>query len=322
MRAAAVSLVFLALCGAVQPPSPLALPTLTAEKPVEYPGLLNVVAYAPNIYSGSAPEGATGFESLRLLGFKTILSVDGAAPDVAAAKAVGLRYIHLPIGYNGMDRRRTLEIAQAIKLAAAKGPVYIHCHHGMHRAAGATGAAMVTLGLLNADDATKKLHEAGTSPSYPGLYRCVAVAQLAAGADLDAVGESFPEISGPTGLVQAMVDVDGAFDHLKAIEAAGWTVPKDQPDLVPAAEAGRLSDLLRVSSELERAKAQPEDFRSRLAAASKDASEIEQHLVRSGEAPDARAMSAKLKSLGQSCKDCHAKYRDDPGIIEKAQPNR
>lgn len=49
---------------------------------------------------------------------------------------------------------------------------------------------------------------------------------------------NFPEVSRPDDVVAAMVVIDNAFEHLKAIEAAGWSVPKDHPDLVPAAEAG------------------------------------------------------------------------------------
>jgi hypothetical protein len=118
------------------------------------------------------------------------------------------------------------------------------------------------------------------------------------------------------------VEADETFDRLKAIESAGWAVPKEQPDLVPAAEAGRLSDLLRASKDLERAKRQPGDFRDRLAAASKAASEIEEQLVRPGSTLDTSALSAKLKALGQSCKECHAKYRDDPGTVGGTGPNR
>ncbi len=312
MRAAAFIAITLALGAAAQPSAPLTsaaalrLPAMTDQAPAEYPGLHNVVAYATRIYTGSAPEGAAGFASLRALGFTTIISVDGAAPDVAAAKTAGLRYIHLPIGYNGMDRERTLQIAKAVRLAS--GPVYIHCHHGKHRAAGAAGAVAVTLGLLTTDAATAKLHVSGTAPQYTGLYKCVSVAAVVSAAELDAVSDDFPEVSGPTGLVQAMVDIDGAMDHLKAIEASGWSVPVDQPDLVPIAEAGRLADLFRAADGFERVKTKPAEFRERLADTSKAATQIEDGL--STPTRDAKALSAALKTLGQRCTDCHARYRD------------
>src|SRR5262252_5118249 len=60
-------------------PAPILPPPLDADQPSEYPGLHNVVAYALNFYSGSAPEEDVGFDSLKALGIKTIISVDGAA---------------------------------------------------------------------------------------------------------------------------------------------------------------------------------------------------------------------------------------------------
>ncbi len=148
MKRAATFVTVLSLivwAGCVQQQQAVIKPTinpaaLVADKPSEYKGLHNVVSYAPGFMSGSAPEGDEGFETLRQMGVRTIVSVDGAEPDVKLAKAHGLRYIHLPIGYNGMDHTRTLEIAKAVKQAEADGPVYIHCHHGMHRSAGAAGA--------------------------------------------------------------------------------------------------------------------------------------------------------------------------------------
>src|SRR5215510_11511668 len=66
-------------------------------KPVDMPGLHNVIHVADRLFSGGAPEGDAGFDSLKKLGIKTILSVDGARPEVARAKQHGMRYVHLPI---------------------------------------------------------------------------------------------------------------------------------------------------------------------------------------------------------------------------------
>ena len=71
--------------------------------PKNFPGLSNVVAFHDGFYSGSAPAGDAGFDSLSSLGIKTILSVDGAMPDVELADKYGMRYVHLPIGYDGFD---------------------------------------------------------------------------------------------------------------------------------------------------------------------------------------------------------------------------
>lgn len=47
--------------------------------------------------------------------------------------------IHLPIGYNGFDENRRLELVRATRDAIQEGPVYIHCHHGKHTACGCRG---------------------------------------------------------------------------------------------------------------------------------------------------------------------------------------
>ena len=58
--------------------------------------------------------------------------------------------------------RRKLEIARALQLARDRGAVYVHCHHGKHRSAGAAGAAAVTLGWSTTAQATERLKVSGT----------------------------------------------------------------------------------------------------------------------------------------------------------------
>jgi len=82
---------------AVAPVAAIRPPTTADTVPRDYAGIRNVVAYHDGYYSGSMPDGAEAFETLHAMGIKTIISVDGAAPDVEAAKRLGMRYIHLPI---------------------------------------------------------------------------------------------------------------------------------------------------------------------------------------------------------------------------------
>jgi hypothetical protein len=281
-------------------------PQLSDAKPREYPGLHNVVAFAAGLYSGGVPEGDAGFDSLVGLGIRTILSVDGAQPDLARAAARDLRYVHLPIGYDGMDRTRRLELARAVK--ELPGPIYLHCHHGKHRSAGAAGAALVTLGVLTPSQARNRMEVSGTSPSYKGLYRCVETATPADDAELQSVSNEFPSAWKTSGLVRAMVEIELAFDRLKLIEKSGWTVPNDHPDLVPAAEAGLLADLLRNLQDDERCRAKPADFMDQMMASAYEAERLEQLLV-AGDT-DSAAKSGLLAKIHQQCRDCHAQYRD------------
>lgn len=284
------------------------LPALNDDKPRDLPGLHNIVAYHEGFYSGGVPEDEAAFALLKAMGIKTIISVDGAEPDVAAAKALGIRYIHLPIGYNGFDEQRKLELARATRDAMQSGPVYLHCHHGKHRSAGAAGAIAATLGWMTPQEAVERMKVSGTAPNYKGLYTCAATSTELDPKVIDAVPADFPEVSHPASFVKAMVEIDEINDHLKLIEKAGWSVPKDHPDLVPAAEAGRMADLFRISAESTKSKSKPADFSAALKQDSDRITALEAMLI--AQEKDANKLSNTFKQIQASCKDCHAKYRD------------
>lgn len=146
-----------------------ALPT-TAPTPVSLAGpellvadLHHVHHLTSGIYCGSAPETDEEFIALGALGIKTILTVDGSKPNADLAGKHGLRYVHLPVGYDGITRQRELEIGRAVR--DLPGPFYIHCHHGLHR--GPTGAvvAAMTVAGWTPEQAVAALHAIGTSPA-------------------------------------------------------------------------------------------------------------------------------------------------------------
>lgn len=56
------------------------------------------------IVSGCQPVVQEDLVFLKAQGIKTIVSVDGATPGVAAAKKLGMRCSHLPIGYDGVPQ--------------------------------------------------------------------------------------------------------------------------------------------------------------------------------------------------------------------------
>ncbi|MEM6655987.1 MAG: hypothetical protein AAF596_09305, partial [Planctomycetota bacterium] len=69
--------------------------------------------------------------SLYRQGVRTLVSVDGARPDVALAAEHGLRYVHVPFGYDGIPREARLALTRVAR--DRQGGVYVHCHHGRHR---------------------------------------------------------------------------------------------------------------------------------------------------------------------------------------------
>jgi protein tyrosine phosphatase (PTP) superfamily phosphohydrolase (DUF442 family)/cytochrome c556 len=269
--------------------------------------LHNVHAIGDRIISGAVPEGDAAFDELAAMGVRTIVSVDGATPDVERAAARGIRYVHIPVTYAQVTDDQRLRIARAVR--DLPGPVYIHCHHGKHRGPAAAAAAAVSLGIVSPEQGVAFMKEAGTAPSYQGLYACVMTATAVSIAVLDATPADFPSVQRARGIVAAMVEVDQAFDHLGDVRAAGWRVPSDHPDLVPAAEAGRLADNLRIAGEDPAARERGKDFLSKITDAVAKATALEDAIVRQAGHAD---LEGRYKLVQASCRDCHAKYRDVP----------
>jgi protein tyrosine phosphatase (PTP) superfamily phosphohydrolase (DUF442 family) len=280
---------------------------------VEAPGLHNVYRLTDRLYSGSSPEGDAGFASLKRLGIKTVLSVDGARPDVARAHRYGLRYVHLPVGYDGVPQSQALRIARAVR--DLPGPVYVHCHHGLHRGPAAAAVAWRCLdGKCPAAAAVMFLRQAGTDPRYTGLYAAAEKLRVPAKDDLDRMPADFPEAVAVPALAQAMVGLDRRWDNLKQVRAAGWQAPRDNPDLDPAHEALQLVEQYREAGRLPDVKRRPGEFSRWLGEAEAAAGELEA-VLRRGKAQgtvDAAAAAAAFRRAGSACARCHGKYRDAP----------
>ena len=300
---------------AVEPPAP------GDDAPRDLPGLHNVVAYHEGFWSGGVPEGDAGFASLKLLGVRTIISVDGAVPDVERATAAGMRYVHLPIGYDGFDDARKTELVRAVR--DLPKPLYMHCHHGKHRSAGAAATVAVSLGWMTNEVAAARMKVSGTAPGYKGLWSCTAKAAPMAAAVVDAASGAFPEVTRPDSFVAGMVAIDEAFDRLRLAEKAGWKAPSDHPDLAPIADAGKLADLFRLIDDASLKQCDASEapaMKSWLARNAAAAAELEQALERAGAARatgdaaaaarEHAAATAGMAALAADCKACHAKHRD------------
>jgi len=224
-------------------------------------GITNFFKLSDGIYSGSAPEGE-GFATLKKLGIKTIITVDGTKPNVQGAKKFGLRYVHLPFGYDGIPRKQALALVKAA--SKLPKPIYVHCHHGMHR--GPAGAAIICEGTENwtTNQASAWLKQAGTATNYLGLYKSVATFRPPSKSELEKLPNNFPEISEISPLADAMVEIDGRFDNLKLIQKASYEQPPTHPDLVPAHEALLLEELFKELNRSDEIKKRDQDFLRKL----------------------------------------------------------
>lgn len=293
--------------------------SLSAEvRPLDAPGLHNLFALGTNYYSGGAPEGEEGFASLAKLGVKTIITVDGATPEVAAARKFGIRYVHLPHGYDGIGIHTQLMLAKAGR--ELEGPIYVHCHHGQHR--GPTAAAVICMADQgwSRGQAEAFLVTAGTSKNYAGLYDTVRRFEMPSAERLRSLPAGYPEKARVSGLVDAMVEIDERWDHLKAVRAAGYQEPPDHPDIDPANEANILGEHFREAQRLPDAVRHGEKMVGQLKKAEARAKEAERFLRLFAVDPEPEIkvlLDQTFDAMGGICSACHKACRNPAGIKSK-----
>jgi protein tyrosine phosphatase (PTP) superfamily phosphohydrolase (DUF442 family) len=270
------------------------------DKPRDLPGLKNVLHLTDRIYSGSQPEGEEGFAALAKLGVRTIVSVDGARPDVERAKKYGLRYIHVPIGYDGIPSQAGKALAATIR--STEGPIYYHCHHGKHRGPASAAAACVAEGSISNTNALKILTLAGTGKEYAGLWRDVK-AYVPPTRD-----EKVPELVSVAmvgSLAKAMVEIDGAADRVKLCEKAAWSTPQDHTDLKPEHEVLILQEALHEARR-NCTSGRPQAFIQELEKTEAAAIRLRKTIA-AGKLHEATADFAALQN---NCTQCHVRYRN------------
>jgi hypothetical protein len=278
---------------------------------LEIAGIENTFRLSRRLYSGGDPHGAKALTALKALGIRTILSVDGATPDVETARKLGLRYVHLPIGYDGVRREQAVRIIKAIR--TLPGPVYIHCHHGKHRGPSAAAVCALASEEWTKDQAIRWMELAGTSPDYRGLFASVRGFVAPSLEELESAGKEFPERAKAAALLDMMVQVDARWDRLKAVEKAGFKAPANQPDLDPPHEAMLLAEQFQEIARLRDAKERGKDFLAATEAARGHAADLEYALREFGKDPTAdlgNRVEAAFLAAGKSCTTCHAEHRD------------
>jgi protein tyrosine phosphatase (PTP) superfamily phosphohydrolase (DUF442 family) len=318
-----VGLVSLNATGCSQPPTTENAPATSttprasqsadwAPERVDQPHLPNAYRLDEKVISGGQPEGEAAFRELQDLGVKTVISVDGAKPDVELAEKYGIRYVHIPFGYDGVPEEQGRELAKVVR--DLPGPIYIHCHHGKHRSPAGAVVACVGAGLLEPDNALVVLQTAGTSQHYRGLYQSAESARRIESAMLDELETDFPATVDLPPLAEAMVALEHTHDHLLKIEAAGWRSPPEHPDLAPSHEALLLREHFTELLRSDEAGEYPKEFRELLRDSEAAALELETGLSDFTETtePAPSTIAKSFARITNNCKTCHAEYRDNP----------
>ena len=283
---------------------------------VAYSNLNNLLHVTDKVCCGGEPQDAAAFATLAQLGVKTIVSVDGAKPNVASARKHALQYFHIPIGYDGIHKKAGLSLARLTR--DLDGPFYIHCHHGHHRGPAAASIVCIASGEVDGKQALKILERAGTGKGYAGLWRDVENYRVpSANTDLPLL----VEVAEVSSLAEAMVRIDRAFDNLKRYRDARWSDSENidhsgqkfsgQGDgrsskMLPAEEALLLKEQFRESKR-NLGDGFDADFRRQLGEAESITQRLEQSV---GDQFDAKDAIQQFNLLEQSCKQCHQTYRD------------
>lgn len=246
-------------------------------------------AAAPRLRIGAQPRGDAGFAALAAAGVRTVVSVDGLPPDAEAARRHGLRTVHLPLGYDGVPPERALELAKALR--ELPGPIYLHCHHGRHRAPAAAAVAGVVAGMMTNAEAVDLLRRHGTGEEYAGLWQAALDARPAAPGVLEALRVDFRERAPVPPLAEAMAAMDASLERLREARSVR--------------EAVRLRELAAELERTEDAARRPEDYRRRMRAMIEEAAALEAAL-RHGRTSEA---DAAVERLAAGCAACHKAYR-------------
>ena len=97
-----------------------------------------LVSYNDWLYRGGAPTGPTGFQALKQLGVRTIISVTPSDRERELAGQHGMELVEVPFTREtGLTAKARSKFLLALK--ARPRPIYLHCKGGSHRA-GSLGA--------------------------------------------------------------------------------------------------------------------------------------------------------------------------------------
>jgi len=228
-----------------------------------------------------------------------LVSVDGARPALEMAKKYEMRYIHVPIGYDGIDSDAAKSFAQVACEIDQK--MYVHCHHGKHRGPAAVAIVAIEQGVCDSKEALKILKTVGTSKKYGGLWRDISeykaqspsakLPQLVSECKLDS-------------LVVAMAKIDRDYDLMKLCADANWQKPVTHPDLDPDQQILIFREGLHECGRLY------SGGDLKLVELYKNSEELAFGIESALDKGDKKRASKLFKEVKASCTACHNRYRN------------
>ena len=284
--------------------------------PGSYPGLHNVYRLSDTIISGSEPHDEEALAQLAAWGVRTVISVDGKAPDLEGAAKSDLTYVHIPLRYSGMSDEQISQMAKSFRELEA--PFYVHCFHGKHRGPAAAAVGRVALDGLDREVAIAEMRQWSTTASkYEGLYSSVATSRIPSAEETAVFDFDFTPSHSFDGIRDGMIRMTRVFDDIKLVRKAGWKTDPAHPDLDPLQTATQLAQYFRACGEIESTETRNEDYVEMMAEGVAASEEI-LRLLTDCRAADAGADPASIAdqlelafdAAAESCADCHSIYRN------------
>ena len=272
----------------------------------DWPDLENVFHLSGQIHSGGEPLGERAFARLAAWGVRTVISVDGGAPDHGTARAHGMQTVHIPVQYRGLSGQRMAELVKAFR--QLEGPFYVHCFHGRHRGPAAAAIGRIVLDGAPREQVIAEMRQwCGTSPSYESLFRCVATGAIPDEASSEAYPFDFPHTAAPDNLQSWMASITRSYEYLEGRASAGFVPDPDHPDLDPVREARRVSQAFEACLSLEEVRVSPPDHMRRM----RGALASSRALLAAIEGGDPVRADGALGTLSGNCSACHRVYRNN-----------
>jgi protein tyrosine phosphatase (PTP) superfamily phosphohydrolase (DUF442 family) len=276
--------------------------TMQKFQAIESESVPRLLKLSERIYCGAEPKLEASFEALQALGIRTIVSVDGADPNLEWAGQYGMQYVHIPIGYDGIEADQAASMVAVMR--TRPGPFYFHCHHGRHRGPAAAAIALMADTECGPAGGLAVLKQAGTSEKYTGLWRDIR------GFENPPADAKLPQLRQQAVISDfnaAMAEMDRTFDELKLIQADGWLSSASHPDLDSHQSALILAQHFQKLGDPEDPEIATESlFQEQLQKATGASLKLEQAL-KTGDAVQA---DLYLKAVKASCTACHTDYRN------------
>ena len=239
------------------------------------------------------------------------ISVDGATPDHELAAEFGMRYVHVPIRYSGIEQGELTALTKTFR--ELEGPFFVHCFHGKHRGPAAAAVGRLTLDSVDRRVALAEMRQwSGTSEKYDGLYSAVAFAELPDPATTSRFEFDFPAAHAFDGFREAMVHMAREHDVLIALADRGWEAHPDHPDWDGRNAATKLADILAQTHTMQEVLDEDSEYQGWLVSSEQMSRQIADLLGRVDQGDrEAAAPAAKLVGeLKNTCNRCHSGYRN------------